>query len=81
VDPRVIAARAADVRELGDRMRLERLHSHIEDTLEVLVERPGEGVARDGSRVRFSSARTASGSLIRVTIAGVDAQGLALTEW
>ncbi|MHB8924777.1 MAG: MiaB/RimO family radical SAM methylthiotransferase [Coriobacteriia bacterium] len=81
VDPRVIAARAAAVRELGDRMRLAHLRSHIGDTLEVLVERSGKGVARDGSRVRFSSAIAPPGELVSVGISGVDERGSALTEW
>lgn len=75
VDARIIAARAAAVRDLGDRMRLAHLRSHVGDTLEVLVERPGEGVARDGSRVRFSPADTGPGMSLTATGTGASTAG------
>ncbi len=81
VPPATIAARATAVRDLGERMRLAHLNAQIGHTLDVLVERPGEGVARDGSRVRFDPASAESGERISLTVTGVDGAGFALTAW
>jgi len=79
VAPTTIAERAAAVRALGDRMRLAHLRTQVGRELEVLVVRPGEGVARDGSRVRFASSTTSPGELVAATATGIDEAGFTLT--
>ncbi|MEN6430658.1 MAG: MiaB/RimO family radical SAM methylthiotransferase, partial [Coriobacteriales bacterium] len=81
LDPRIIAARAVAVRECGDRMRRAHLASQVGRRLEVLVERPGEGTARDGSRVRFPVGLGHPGDLVTVTADAVDEHGFALVAW
>ncbi len=81
VAPETIAARAADVRALGDRMRLAHLRAQVGRALDVLVERAGEGVARDGSRVRFDPALAAPGDRTLLTATGVDEAGFVLGAW
>lgn len=81
VAPETIAARAAEVRARGERMRLEHLRAQVGRTLEVLTERTGEGVARDGSRVRFEPGVAAPGPLVRVAVSDVDEAGFVLTAW
>lgn len=81
VPPPTIASRAAGMRALGDRMRLAHLRTHVGSALEVLIERPGEGVARDGSRVRFAPAQGGPGELIKLTISGIAEEGFTLTAW
>lgn len=81
VAPGTIAARAIAVRALGDRMRLEHLRGQVGRTVEVLPERPGQGTARDGSRVQFPSGAAEPGTPARLTVSAIDEAGFALTAW
>lgn len=81
VPPETIARRAAAVRALGGSMRVEHLREQVGRTVEVLVERTGEGTARDGSRARFAATVAAPGTLARVSVSGIDEAGFALTAW
>ncbi len=81
VPPATIASRAAALRDLGHRMRVAHLRSQVGLELDVLVEREGEGVSRDGSRVRFDPASAAPGSRVSLTATGVDEAGFTITAW
>ncbi len=76
-----IAQRAVAVRALGDRMRVAHLRTQVGRTIEVLVVRPGEGVARDGSRVRFATDAANPGELKKVAASGIDEAGFTLSAW
>ena len=81
VAPETIAERAVAVRALGDRMRVAHLRTQVGRTIEVLVVRPGEGVARDGSRVRFAPDAANPGELKKVAASGIDEAGFTLSAW
>lgn len=83
VPPRVIAARAASLRELGAHLLRRHAESIIGTTAEVLIERLGaspdgaplaEGVTRDYSRVVLPGSGLAPGDLVIARLESVDAQ-------
>jgi threonylcarbamoyladenosine tRNA methylthiotransferase MtaB len=77
VDPRVKAARAAEMRALGERLAAARAAARIGGCASVLVERgsesrPGfvEGTSEDYLHVLVEGSRAARGDVVRVRITG-----------